>query len=68
MVSLPAGALWGVAIWRQQAWLAAAGIVVALLYGVVLFVIATRFAGNLLLEREPEVLVALRPREMDDRE
>lgn len=44
----------------EQPWLGLLNVVVAPLYSLVVFWLATRLAGNLLLEREAEVIAALR--------
>jgi hypothetical protein len=53
----------GLALWQGWDWLALVGAVVTLVYGSVLFWYGTQLAGRLLVQREPEVLVATRPKE-----
>lgn len=54
------GAL-AIANWLAQPWLAFLAVPVGIIYGGVIFWFGTRLAGNLLLEREPEVIKATRP-------
>ncbi|MCX6044352.1 MAG: hypothetical protein NT075_04515, partial [Chloroflexi bacterium] len=54
----PLAALFAAAFWWRLEWLAALGVVVALLYGGGLFWLGARQAERLMLTREAEILVA----------
>jgi hypothetical protein len=60
LACLPIIAPFGVALWREWNWLALLGSLFALIYSSALFWFATRLAGQLALQREPEILVATR--------
>jgi ABC-2 type transport system permease protein len=63
ILCLPGIAPLGLALWRGWDWLAPIGAVVTLVYGAVVFWFGTRLAGQLLIQREPEVLAATRVKE-----
>ena len=58
--SLPVVASLGIALWLELDWLALVGVFIALPYGAALFWFATRQAGEIVVGREPEILVATR--------
>lgn len=60
LVCLPIAALYGLAVWREMAWLVAAGTPVVMVYGAVMLWLGTQWAGRLLLQREAEVVLATR--------
>lgn len=64
ILCVPPAAPLGLAIFLQKAWIGALGLLFGIVYAGFLFWRATLLAGNLLIEREPEVLEALR--QLDD--
>ena len=60
VLSIPAAAPLLAAWWFDLSWLGVAGLLFSLLYSGLLFRYASKFAGSLLLEREAEVLEALK--------
>ena len=60
VVSVPPAALLGVAYYFDLIWLGGITAVFALIYGVALLYGGCRLAGNLLLEREPELVAAMK--------
>jgi hypothetical protein len=52
-----------IALFTGLDWLALVGAVLTPVYGAVIFWFGTKLAGRLLLQREPEVLIATRPKE-----
>ncbi|MFZ0546755.1 MAG: hypothetical protein WAM60_15015 [Candidatus Promineifilaceae bacterium] len=60
LVSLPVFAPVGLALLLGWDWLALVGLVFTLPYGAALFWFGTRLAGQLVVDREPEILIATR--------
>lgn len=60
VVNLPAAALLGAAFYFNLPWLAAIGAVFSLFYGAGILYAGSRLAGNLLLEREPELVATMK--------
>lgn len=58
--SLPGLALFGLALWQGWDWLAVIGAVFTPIYGALLFWFGSRLAGQILVRREPEILIATR--------
>ncbi len=58
-VSIPAAAPLLLGFWLEQAWIGIVGIPISFTYSTLLFKYGTKLAGNLLLEREPELLAQL---------
>jgi hypothetical protein len=59
-LSLPLALPLGLAIWFELPAIAVAGTLLGIVYGLVLFWAGTAWAGQLLLQREPEVVEATR--------
>ncbi len=59
-VNLPAAAMLGAAFYFNLSWLAAVGAVFSLVYGAGILYAGSRLAGNLLLEREPELVATMK--------
>lgn len=60
IVTLPAAALLGLAYFLNLYWLGAAGALFSLIYGTAVFYGGCRLAGNLLQEREPELVTTMK--------
>jgi ABC-2 type transport system permease protein len=60
VVNLPAAAMLGAAFYFNLPWLAAIGAVFSLFYGAGILYAGSRLAGNLLLEREPELVATMK--------
>ncbi|MCB9009335.1 MAG: hypothetical protein H6656_18585 [Ardenticatenaceae bacterium] len=60
VVNLPAGALLGLAYYFNLPWLGAVGAVFSLVYGAGILYAGCRLAGNLLQEREPELVATMK--------
>ena len=60
ILAIPAAAPLGVGVLLNRSWIAIAGLLFSYGYAFILFWYATKTAGTLLLEREPELLEALR--------
>lgn len=66
VVSLPAGLPLALAYWLRRPWIGFLGVVLGLVYAVTLFWFGSRLAGDMLLQREAEVVEALRLPEHQD--
>ena len=66
IVGLPAMVPLALAVWQERPLWGVLGLPLAWLYGLVLFWYSTRFAGELLAERESEVWAALKPPEHNE--
>jgi ABC-2 type transport system permease protein len=60
VVNLPAAGLLGAAFYFDLPWLAAAGAIFSLVYSVGILYAGSRLAGNLLMEREPELVATMK--------
>ncbi len=60
VVSLPSAALLGLAFYFDLAWLGMIGALFSLVYGLLLLYGGCRLAGNLLQEREPELIATMK--------
>lgn len=60
LLSLPIAVPLGVAIWLDQSWIGFAGSLLTLAYGALIFVGGVRLGSQILLEREPELLAAIK--------
>jgi hypothetical protein len=60
IVNLPGGALLGLAFFFDLPWLGAVGALFSLVYGVGILYGGCRLAGNLLQEREPELVATMK--------
>ena len=63
LVSLPVIAPLALALWQEWGWLALLFSPVALGYGGLLFWFSLRFASQRAVEREPEILLATKPKD-----
>ncbi len=60
VVNLPAAGMLGAAFFFNMPWLAAVGAIFSLVYGVGILYAGSHLAGNLLLEREPELVATMK--------
>lgn len=60
VVNLPAAAMLGLAFYFDLPWLAAVGALFGLVYGAGILYAGSRLAGNLLQEREPELVATMK--------
>ncbi len=65
LAALPALAPLVLALIFEQSWIALVGLLPAVVYGLLVFWYGTKIAGNLLVNREPEVLAATRLPDQD---
>ncbi len=63
LVSLPGLIPLGLALWQGWDWLALIGAIITPIYGAMLFWYGSSLAGRLLTQREPEVLLATKPKD-----